>query len=105
VIALIRSSLGVALIPRITTMALLKKVEFEQVGSSEITIAVSETDDGIVVGRVVAKDGGKMFSTAPYDPPIKDAISIASRFATVNKVAVSVYDPQNRWQPSWGTLR
>jgi hypothetical protein len=87
-------------------MALFKKVEFEQIGMSQITLAVSETDDGIVVGRIVATGAGEVFSTVPYDPPIEDAISIASRFATVNKVtAICVYDPQNRWQPSWGALQ
>jgi hypothetical protein len=89
-----------------TTMPLFKKVEFEQIGSSPITLGVSETDDGIIVGRIVATGGGEVFSTVPYDPPIEDAISIASRFATMNNVAaISVYDPQNRWQPSWGALQ
>jgi hypothetical protein len=52
---------------------------------------------------VVARND-EFFSTAPYDPVIEAAISIAERLATTNKVAVSVYDPQSHWQPSWGNL-
>jgi hypothetical protein len=85
-------------------MALFKKVEDKDIGSTPISLAVMETDDGIIVGRIVAHGIDQMFSTVPYDPPIADAISIASRLATQNNVAVNVYDPQNRWQANWGVL-
>jgi hypothetical protein len=85
-------------------MTLFKKIEEQQIGSSPITLGVLEADDGLIVGRVTAHGNGEIFSTLPYDPPIEDAISIASRFATLNNVPVAVYDPENKWQPSWGLL-
>jgi hypothetical protein len=84
-------------------MALFKKIDEKDVGTSPILLSVMETEDAIVVGRVLVRND-QFFSTAPYDPLIADAISIAVRFATASKVAVSVYDPQNRWQSSWGDL-
>jgi hypothetical protein len=85
-------------------MALFRKVEEKDIGASPINLAVMETDDGIIVGRIVAAGIDQFFSTMPYDPLIADAISIADRLAVANKVAVSVYDPHNHWQSSWGDL-
>ena len=87
-------------------MVRYEKVEFEKLASSQVSIAVSQTD-GVTVGRPETRDGERItFTTAPYDPPIENAISFASRFATLNKVAViSVYDPENKWDPAWGDLR
>jgi hypothetical protein len=85
-------------------MALFKKIEEKNIGASPITLAVMETDDGIIVGRIVAACVDQFFSTVPYDPLIADAISIADRLAITNKVFVRVYDPQNRWQSNWGDL-
>jgi hypothetical protein len=85
-------------------MALFKKVDEKDIGSTPISLAVMETDDGIIVGRIVAHGIDQLFSTVPYDPPIADAISIVGRLATQNEVAVNVYDPQNRWQTDWGVL-
>lgn len=85
-------------------MALFKKVEEKDIGSTPISLAVMETDDGLIVGKIVTHGIDQMFSTVPYDPPIADAISIASRLALQNMVAVNVYDPQNRWQTNWGIL-
>ena len=90
-------------------MAVFKKVDWKGIDGSSVTLAVMKSDDGIIVGRVVAgpiatNAGIEVFSTAPADPPIEDAISIANRYATTNSVAVHVYDPANLWQPCWGEL-
>jgi hypothetical protein len=55
-----------------------------------------ETGDGIIVGRIVAPSIDKFFTAWRYDSPIADVISIASRLATANNVAIGVYDPKNR---------
>jgi hypothetical protein len=84
-------------------MALFKKIDEKDIRTSLVLLSIIESDDGIIVGRVVARND-EFFSTAPYDPVIEAAISIAERLATTNKVAVSVYDPQSHWQPSSGNL-
>jgi hypothetical protein len=81
-------------------MALLKKVNFEEFTRSPVTISVMKADDGTIVGRVIANPistptGPGLFSTAPYDPLIAEAISIAKGYADQNNVAVSIYDPGN----------
>jgi hypothetical protein len=81
-------------------MALFKKIDEKDIGTSPVVLSIMESDDGIIVGRVVAGND-EFFSTAPYDPVIEAAISIADRLATGNKVAGSVYDPQSPRQPSW----
>jgi len=85
-------------------MALFRKVEEDNIGATAVTLAVMEADDGIIVGRVIGVGIDEFVSTLPNDPPIVDAIAIASKLATANNVSVSVYDPQNRWQPAWGYL-
>jgi hypothetical protein len=85
-------------------VAVFRKVDEDSIGSTPISMAVLEAKDGTIVGRIVTNGIDETFSTFPDDPPIADAISIASRLATTNKVAVNVYDPQNKWQKEWGIL-
>jgi hypothetical protein len=80
-----------------------RKIDDKDVGTTPILISVMEADDGVLVGRVLAHND-QLFSTAPFDPPIEEAISIAALLATTNNVPVSVYDPHNRWRASWGEL-
>jgi hypothetical protein len=80
--------------------AVLKKVNFGEFNRSQVSIAVMKADDGVIVGRVVANPvatatGPGLFTTAPYDPPVAEAISIAKRYAAENNIVVSVYDPAN----------
>ena len=80
-----------------------KKISHKDVGTTPILISVMEADDGVLIGRVLAHSD-HLFSTAPFDPPIEEAISIAALLATTNNVPVSVYDPHNRWRARWGKL-
>jgi hypothetical protein len=80
-----------------------KKIGDKDVGTTPILISVVEADNGVLIGRVLAHND-QLFSTAPFDPPIEEAISMAALFATTNNAPVSVYDPHNRWRESWGKL-
>lgn len=85
-------------------MVVFRKVIEAEIGSSPISLAVMENEDGLIVGRIMVDGIEQMFKTAPYDPPIAEAISVASRLAVTNNVEVNVYDPENRWQREWGVL-
>ena len=85
-------------------MALFRKVQEKEIGSCPISLAVVESGDGVIVGRIIAPTIDQAVTTYPYDPPIEAAISIAERLAKAHNVTVEVYDPLDRWQSSWGDL-
>ncbi len=88
-------------------MAKFLKVAEPRVESNDVVLVVRRSDDGVPVGRIVTMavtHAGVTPTTTDEDPPIGEAIRLASKLAEERHVAVSVVDPDSLWEPKWGTL-
>ncbi|KQU16026.1 hypothetical protein ASG63_11540 [Methylobacterium sp. Leaf94] len=69
--------------------------------ASAVTLCLAQVD-GATTGEVKLADG-RLFSTTGT-LPVAQAFGIAVHVANESDREIVVIDPQNVWQPSWGTL-
>ena len=89
-------------------MARFIKTDEPHIVSPNVIVFVRKKDDGVVVGRIITMKvthaGVTPTTTASDDPPVADALRLASDLADAGHVDVSVVDPDGLLQSDWGLL-